>query len=305
MPSLTHEALLLLFRNRPELAPELLRDALGVALPAYTEVRIESADLTQVAPTEYHADLVVLLVEGKPVLGIVLEVQLAPHARKRFTWPLYAVGLRARLECDACVLVVTPSAEVARWASKPIALGPGGTLQPLVIGPDAVPVVADVERARHDPELAVLSALAHGDDEPQIAVQVGFAALVASLGLDDERALLYSDWIRVALGQAARAALEELMETRGYEFQSEFARKHHNRGVAEGEAKGKAEGEAKGKAEGKVEGKAEALLRLLEKRGLAVADSMRERVLSCTDIELLDRWFDRAVTASDTDAVFE
>jgi hypothetical protein len=40
MPSITHEALVLLFRNRPELAPELLRDVLGVALPAYAEARI-------------------------------------------------------------------------------------------------------------------------------------------------------------------------------------------------------------------------------------------------------------------------
>jgi hypothetical protein len=34
MPSQLHEALLLLFRNRPALAPELLRDVLQVALPA-------------------------------------------------------------------------------------------------------------------------------------------------------------------------------------------------------------------------------------------------------------------------------
>ena len=45
MPSQLHEALLLLFRNRPALAPELLRDALRVTLPHYTEVRLDSADL--------------------------------------------------------------------------------------------------------------------------------------------------------------------------------------------------------------------------------------------------------------------
>jgi hypothetical protein len=61
MPSQLHEVLLLLFRNRPSLAPDLLRDVLGVALPEYTEARIDSADLTQVQPTEYRADLVVLL----------------------------------------------------------------------------------------------------------------------------------------------------------------------------------------------------------------------------------------------------
>ena len=35
MPSYLHEALLMLFRNRPALAPELLRDALHVELPDY------------------------------------------------------------------------------------------------------------------------------------------------------------------------------------------------------------------------------------------------------------------------------
>jgi hypothetical protein len=73
-----HEALLLLFRNRPTLALELLRDALHVEwLPAYTEVRIDSAELTDIQPAEYRADLVVLLLNGVPVLGIVVEVQLS------------------------------------------------------------------------------------------------------------------------------------------------------------------------------------------------------------------------------------
>ena len=40
MPSLQHESLLLLFfRNRPEFAPELLREVLHVELPAYSEAR--------------------------------------------------------------------------------------------------------------------------------------------------------------------------------------------------------------------------------------------------------------------------
>ena len=88
MPSYVHEALSLLFRNRPELAPELLRDALHVQLPPYTEARIDSADLTEIQPAEYRADLVVLLLNGTPVLGIVVEVQLSRDDRKQFVWLL-------------------------------------------------------------------------------------------------------------------------------------------------------------------------------------------------------------------------
>jgi hypothetical protein len=41
-----------------------------------------------------------LLIDGKPVLGIVVE---------RWSWPVYVASLRAKLDCPACVLVVTPS----------------------------------------------------------------------------------------------------------------------------------------------------------------------------------------------------
>src|SRR5215472_11955755 len=181
MPSLSHEALLLLFRNRPELAPELLRDALHVSLPAYSEARLESADLTDVSPAEYRADLVILLVDGRPVLGIVVEVQLQRDDRKRFTWPVYVAGLRARLGCPACVLVVTPTERVASWCREPIELGPGGTFSPLVVGPASVPVIDDVAAAERDPELAVLSCIAHGS-EPHAEV-LGRSALLAVLRL--------------------------------------------------------------------------------------------------------------------------
>ncbi len=147
MPSQLHEMLLLLFRNRPALAPELVREALHVELPSYSEVRLESADLTDIVPAEYRADLVVLLVDGKPVLGIIVEVQLQPDPRKRFSWPVYVAELRARLGCPCCLLVVTASAKTARWAAEPISTGPGGQLLAFVVSPEGVPVITDLDRA--------------------------------------------------------------------------------------------------------------------------------------------------------------
>jgi len=289
-----HEALVQLFRDRPELAPELLRDALGVALPEYTEVRTDSAELTQVAPTEYHADLVILLVDGKPVLGIVVEVQLQTDPDKPFSWPVYAATLRARLRCPACVLVVTPSANVARWARAPIETGPGARFEPLVVGPDAVPAVRDIDAARREPELAVLSAMAHGgDQDTQGVAEIALAALVACLDLDTERAAFYADVVRAALGEAARAALETLMQSpERREFQSEFARKYVAVGRAEGEAKGRAEGEAR------------AILAVLEARALTVSAEQRDRITACTDLGILEGWIRRAVTVASVEDLF-
>jgi hypothetical protein len=158
-----HEGLLLLFRNRPTLAPDLLRDALGVKLPPFTEARIESPELTEVAPTEYRADLVVLLAQGRPVQAIVVEVQLKKDEDKRATWPLYLASLRSRVGCPTALLVVAPGRTVARWAAEPIELGhPGFVLRPLVMGPDALPVITDPARLAAEPELGVLSVMAHG-----------------------------------------------------------------------------------------------------------------------------------------------
>ena len=196
MPSQLHEALMLLFRNRPELAPELLHGVLHVELPTFTEARIESADLTEVQPAEYRADLVILLLHGAPVYGIVVEAQLSRDERKRFVWPVYVMSLRARFELPVSLLVVTADEATARWAARPVDLGGGNTFKPLVLGPSGVPEVVDEAEARAHPELAVLSAMAHGQDpDSGKAAQIALVAQLASLGLDDDRARLYLDLV--------------------------------------------------------------------------------------------------------------
>jgi len=70
-------------------------------------------------------------------------------------------------------------------------------------------------------------------------------------------------------------------------------------------AESRAEGKAEGKAEGRAEGKAEGVLRVLDARSLALADEQRARILACRDLEQLDRWLVRAVTATSATDVFE
>ena len=170
MPSLDHEAPLHLFRNRPELAPELLRNALSIDVPAYTNIRVESGDLTDVAPAQYLADLVLLLTHQAAVLAIVIEVQLRKDAHKRLVWPIYLTSVRKKFSCPACVLVFPLDERTAEWCREPIVLGPGNIFTPLVLGPSAMPLITDLEVAMREPELAVLSTLAHGTSENGRAV---------------------------------------------------------------------------------------------------------------------------------------
>ena len=283
---MTHEALLLLFKNRPTLAAEILRDTLGAPVPTYSEARIEPADLTEVVPVEHHADLVVLLLDGKPVLAIVVEAQLGRDPDKAYSWPSYLVAVRARYQCPACLLVVTTDPAIARWSAEPILVGPPRlVLQPYVLGPNAVPVITEPEEARLRPELAVLSAMAHGQSD--VGVPVAIAASAAAAGLGGEQQRLYVDVVLSSLNEAAKRSLEAKMKG-GYEYQSDFARNYVAQGLQEGLLKGKAQD----------------VLTVLETRGLEVPTGVRERVLAATDLAELDRWIRRAVVVADAGELF-
>jgi len=175
LPSAKHEALLLLLRNRPSLAPELLSTLLSVPLPPYDQVRFESA------------------------------------------------------------------------------------------------------------ELAVMSAMAHGKGEH--ALQVALAALEAARALDDERARLHADLAVSWLGKAARRALEDMMETGSYQYQSDFARRYV--------------------AQGRAEGRAEAVLTVLRARQLEVSPEAQQRIAACTDLAQLDDWTRRAITVQAVEELFD
>ena len=288
MPSLRHEALLELFRNRPALAAELLRDALGIELPAYAEARAESAELTQVVPTEYRADLVVQLWEGRPRLAIVVEVQLSPDEEKRYTWPVYLTHMRAKLRCPTVLLVVAPDGPVARWCGQRLETGHRGfVLKPYLAGPESIPVVTRPEQAREAVELFVLSAMAHGQGERGAAIAE--AVLPGLVGIDEERARFYFDLVMCSLNDAARTALEALMRSGTYEYQSEFARRYL----------------AQGRQEGRQEGEVTALLKVLEARGLPVDEQSHQRITACTELEQLERWLLKALSVQSVQDLFE
>ncbi len=69
--------------------------------------------------------------------------------------------------------------------------------------------------------------------------------------------------------------------------------------------KGLDQGRAEGLAEGRAKGRAEAVLELLAVRGVRVDHEARERILSCTDLDTLGRWFERAARATHVSEVLE
>jgi len=271
MPSQAHAVLVDLFRQSQSLTLDLLRTA-GVQVRNWQPTIVDST--RPVTSSDYHVDLAVRCSDGrrKTRLLVLVEIQLQTDRDKLRSWPLYQAAARAQYECDACLLVVALTERVARWARKPIPLGPGGSVfRAIVFGPSDVP-----HHFEHPtPELSLLSGLAHGKTDPATLD----AAITAIAPLDDaQRSKDYMDVLRYHVGEAFERALERLMATTEHKYLSDWARKYYDEGEAKGEAR--------------------ALLRILAARGLEISDEARAQVLACQDLARLDAWLTRALTAT-------
>jgi hypothetical protein len=143
-----------------------------------------------------------------------------------------------------------------------------------------VPEIVDADQAQADPELAVLSAMAHGQDRDVTkSVRIAAAAQRICRGLDTERARLYFDLIHHSLSEAARRALREMLPA-NYEYQSDFARKYYGQGKTDGRAEGLAEGLAKGSRE--------TLIKLLSLRFGPLDGTALSRIAAASRAELED-----------------
>jgi len=84
---------------------------------------------------------------------------------------------------------------------------------------------------------------------------------------------------------------------KGYEYQTEFARRYV--------AQGRAEGLSRGRTEGRTEEAAHAVLTVLRVRGLKVSAAARKRILAQKDPERLERWLEKAAVAASVAAVLD
>lgn len=137
------------------------------------------------------------------------------------------------------------------------------------------------EVAAH-PELAVLSVIVHGRD-PLVAER--FLRGLATLGDDD--AAKYHGYATRAAGPKIQDLLRDIMTSIWTD--TPFAREHFSRG----------------KAEGAMEGERRALLLIFKGRGIQLTAPERARISACTDVEQLERWLQRATTATHLTDIFD
>ncbi|WP_438018465.1 hypothetical protein WMF18_05055 [Sorangium sp. So ce315] len=159
-----------------------------------------------------------------------------------------------------------------------------------MLGPAVVPEIIDPTDAEKETELAVLSAVAHGNGPSGLTV---VQAALAALGrLDQAHAMVYFQVIWNGLREPMRQALEALVMERQIEGEATFPpslQRLIDRGIREGELKGM--------REGRLEGKRDTLLRLLARAGIALTEDESARIQACTDVATLDRWIENVLGA--------
>ncbi|MEU6778375.1 hypothetical protein ABZ912_04170 [Nonomuraea angiospora] len=155
---------------------------------------------------------------------------------------------------------------------------------PVALGPDNVPQIIDPAEAREDAVLAMFSALTHARSPKVNAILK--ALDVALTAVDTDTAAYLAEQTEIGLGNTkARQIWRSLMAMQNFRFKSEYAEML--------------------RAEGRAQGEAKSVLKILEQRDIPVSDSIRERVLACTDLALLESWLVRSLTATTVEELFD
>jgi hypothetical protein len=218
----------------------------------------------------------------------VVEPQGRSEGEKTFSWPAYLANLRRAHQCKNAVLIVICWNEAeAEKCRQAIPMGhPGFVLAPIVVGPRSAP---DLDGA--SPWLIILcaaiGAIRLGTDDARRTV----LSAITATGSNTTDIRRLTTIIMAAASEAARLELEALMETA--EYKSDF----FDRVEAQGEAKGELKGELKGETK--------ALLKILTSRGIGLTDEQHEMITTCSDLERIDQWLDRALAATSASDIFK
>lgn len=251
-------------------------------------VSVLTTDLTEAQPLERRLDtlLRVETADGRPYL-LAVESQGRKDPAKPSSWTYYLAHLHAKYGIDPVLLVVCQDESTARWAARPIRIGPPEwpslTVRPLALGPHNVPAVTDPSVAALDVPLAAFSAITHGKDPNAAAILEALATALKTV--DEETAIIFSELTELGLGNTPAAQIwRNLMAIDLSFFRSESSQRL--------------------RAEGKAEGKAEAVVQVLEQRGITVADGVRARINGCADADTLARWLARALSVERAEELF-
>jgi hypothetical protein len=275
---------------------DLLRRVLPqLRLPARVTGALGSADMSQVAPAQYLADMVVVLSDqqtSKPVLAVVIEPQGRDRKTKKVSWPVYlTTAIKANKVPRAILVVICWDPREAARCRRVISTGhPGFDLYPIVVDPRTFPSWEDA-----GPYLTILAGATKAIDLGTPGGRDAVLTAIEQTGASHADTAALTTIILGVADAAARGELEALMASP--KFHSTFV----DGLLQQGEEKGLEKGLEKGAVKSKVED----LIKVIKSRGLELTTAQLKLVTSCADLSQLATWFDQALDAKTTDEIFD
>jgi len=252
---------------------------LGYDFPTPSSFTTLPTDLTEIRPLERRVDTVLQCdTEDGGGYILVVESQGKKDPKKHGSWALYLAFLYEKYGMPAILVVVCQDEATARWASEPFHMGvaPWRSMSvcPFVVGPHNLPFITDASEAAESIGLASYSAIAHGKRQDADIMLKALATALRQQS-DKDAADYFKEFVELGLGVLPAAhTWRTLMAIPTSYFRSETAEKV--------------------RVEGEVRGEAKLIIRALTNRGIEVTDAVRERITTCTDLDILDHWVDRA-----------
>ena len=289
MPGIPHEVVLLAIRENPELLAEVLRRVVGTDMSGPIEV--VDSNVRFAASLETRPDLV-LRTPNATSRWIIIELQNRRDQSKCRSWPL-AVSVLLQRDGMGDVVVITASRSVATWAQRAAHhRGERGTsldVTPviLLLSRDRIEALLDPER----PELAIFAVWACCRGDGPEARRVATRAIALTAELPGPLREGQTRAIMAMLSQRLLAALKEIAMDADKVPETKASRAF------------RIFFEQRGEARGKAQGKQEALLAVLAARGFSPSNEARASIAAVTDLAMLDRCIQAAVTAASVAAV--
>ena len=281
-------------REQPALLATLLERLTNRSVHAPLAVvdsAVRFADVKEVRPD--------LLYASPEVPWLVLEVQHKVDKAKRRRWPLVVGALLDEYRAMGELVVLTPSRRVADWARRKVAWkGPLGSrlrLAPVVLAVTLDTVDALLDQAEAEPGLALVAAWALQNKSGPRAQASVRRALLRTAPLPERARAEQTRAIFQLISARLAAHVQELFMNLNAIPESDAFKKLKQ--ALEGDA------EARGQLEGTLVGERAALLRYLDRRGVALTAAQRATIDGCRDLATLERWLDVAFAAREHDDI--
>lgn len=289
VPSEWHDAFVRLIKERPKLAPKILREVMGVDLPPDLPARLAPEVFNDRPSVDLITDKMILVgPEGSPTRAVIVEVQADEKKSKRRQIPRYAMTAWLWYECPVDVLVLCPDEKTAAYYAEPLPTVLEDCLyRPKPLLPSRVPHIHDPATVTADPAMGMLSVVYHGQDP---AVAEAFVEGIAALG--PEQGGAYYEYANALSPQPVRDILEVIVSTAQTPRYSAFAKRHF------------AEGKAEGEVQGEVIGERHTIRMVLKARGLTLTEEQSRHIDACDDLATLKEWSEAALTAKGTGDIF-